>query len=167
MALAVSFLSLCLLLLPPAAPRSPWAGFKPGSYVKTRSVTLVTVGSHKLETVTEITQTLVEVKADRAVIETVATMQGVPRPTRTRAEVSLSEAPAPVPGTRGKSGSQALTVAGRSLTCAWTESQTDMAGTPTRVTTWTSAKVPGGLVKSLSQSPLAETTLEVLAFEAR
>jgi hypothetical protein len=146
--------------------RSPWAGFPRGSFVKTKTTTVVTVGSHKLQTTTDITQTVLEVKGDVAVIETTATMNGVPRPTRSRSEVSLKEAP-PAAGTLRKSGTESLQVAGRTIRCEWTEYETDMAGNSTTVRTWTAAEVPGGVARSVSRNALMESTLEVLAFEIK
>jgi hypothetical protein len=150
-----------------APPRSPWAGFKAGSFVKTKTVTIVKIGVHKLETVTEITQTVVEVGAGQAVVETTASMNGVPRPTRTRSDVSLID-PTPSPARAvAKAGSESLSVGGRVLRCEWTEVETDMAGNRTTVRTWTSAQVPGGMVKSVSRNALMDSTLEVVAFEVK
>jgi len=163
-------LALTLALAPAllaAPPRSPWAGYKPGTFVKSKTVTVVTVGAHKVETVTDITQSIVEVKGDRAVVETTATMNGVPRPTRTRSEVSLKEPPPAAAGTVRRSGSESLTVAGRTLPCEWTEQETDMAGNRTTVRTWTSRQMPGGVVKTVSKNTLMESTLEVVAFEVK
>ena len=149
------------------APRGPWARFKPGSFVKTKTVTAVTVGAHKVETVTEITQKLVEVKGNRATLETTASMSGVPRPTRTRSQISLKE-PLPAPaGPRRKSGKTLLTVAGHVLHCDWTETEADMAGRRTVIRTWTSPEVPGGVAMTLSKNDLMVSTMEVVAFEAR
>lgn len=150
-----------------ASPRSPWAGYKPGTFVKTKTVTIVTVGAHKVETVTEITQSIVGVRGDQAVIETTATMNGVPRPTRTRSEVALNEAPPSPAGAARKSGAESLTVAGRPLRCEWTELETDMAGNRTTVRVWTSREMPGGVVKTVSRNGLMESTLEVVAFEVK
>lgn len=150
-----------------ATPKSPWAGFNVGSFVKTKTVTTVKVGGYKVETVTDITQTVVAVKPGQAVVETTATMNGVPRPTRTRSEVSLL-APSPAPShAAGKSGSESLTLAGKAIRCDWTEVETDMAGNRTTVRTWTSPAVPGGMVKSVSKNTLMDSVLEVVAFEAK
>jgi hypothetical protein len=150
-----------------ASPQSPWAGYKPGTFVKTKTVTIVKVGAHKVETVTEITQSIVGVRGEQAVIETTAAMNGVPRPTRTRSEVSLKE-PAPAPaGTVRKSGTEALTVAGRTLRCEWAEHETDMAGNRTTVRVWTSREMPGGVVRTVSRNALMDSTLEVVAFEVK
>jgi len=163
-------LPLVLALAPAAlsaAPRGPWAGFKAGSFVKTKTVTVVMLGAHKVETVTVITQTLVEVKGDQGVLETTATMTGVPRPTRTRSQVSLKDPlPAPV-DPRRRSGKSSLAVAGRVLRCEWTEFKIDMAGSPTVVMTWTSPEVPGGVAMTYSRNELMRSTMEVVAFEAR
>lgn len=151
-----------------AAPRSPWAGYKVGSFVKTKTVTTVKIGVHKVETVTDITQTIVDVGTNQAVVETTATMNGVPRPTRTRSEVSLIDPPSPSPaGPAAKAGSESLTVGGRVLRCDWTEVETDMAGNRTTVRVWTSPQVPGGMVKSVSRNALMDSTLEVVAFEVK
>jgi hypothetical protein len=150
-----------------AAPRSPWAGYKAGSFVKTKTVTTVKIGAHKVDTVTDITQTVVEVRDGQAVVETTATMNGVPRPTRTRSEVSLIDPPPSPARAAGKSGSESLTVGGRMLRCEWTEVEIDMAGNRTTVRTWTSPQVPGGVVKSVSRNALMDSTLEVVAFEVK
>ena len=55
-----------------AADKHPWAGFKPGSYAKLR--TTATVGPTK--TVTEMTQTLVSIDANNAVVETETKVMG-------------------------------------------------------------------------------------------
>jgi len=167
---AVLCVPLALSLLPAAlaeSPRGPWAGYKAGSFVKTKTVTVVKVGAHKIETVTDITQTLIEVKGDRAVVETIANMNGVPRPTRTRSDVALKQPLPPPAGARRRSGKESLTVAGRTLQCDWTESESDMAGNRTTVKTWTSPNVPGGVAKTVSRNELMESTLEIVAFEAK
>jgi hypothetical protein len=165
-----------LLLLPLAfaaaglvvAPsKSPWAGYKPGSFVKSRTITVIKVGAQRIQTITEIAQTVIEVKPDHAVIETTAAMNGVPQATRTRSAASLT-APLPPPmGKRLSSGQENLAILGRTLHCDWIETETEMAGSRTTTRTWTAHEVPGGVVKSVQKNEGMESTLEVVAFAVK
>ena len=95
-----------------ASPRSPWAGYPRGSFVKTKTTTVVTVGAHKLQTTTDITQTVLEVKGEVAIVETTATMNGVPRHEFAPAhEQTRSYLDCPIPIGHGQTMSQPYTVA--------------------------------------------------------
>lgn len=157
-----------------AAAMHPWAGFKPGSFAKMKSTMVMTIAGNKTETATEMTYTLREVTADKAVVDVETSMAGVP-PTKTTMDMPLGggqamatptvvpDAPKPV------EGEEELTIAGTTLKCKTMELTTEANGIKTMTKTWTSESVPGWAVKTVSKAEGAapmETTIEVTEFKA-
>lgn len=165
--LAFSF----LLLLPAvygAEAKHPWASFKPGSYAKMKTTTIA--GPSK--TVTEMTQTLISVDANTAVVETETKVMGQSSKTRVNIPLKANAAPAgaasqvkaPTPV------NETITVAGKSLACKCVEMDTTANGMKTKSRACTSDAVPGGAVKMTSSSTGAvkmETVSELFEFAAK
>lgn len=159
----------------PAAAKHPWGSFKPGSYAKLKSTTVMTIAGNKTETVTEMTYTLAEVTADKAVLDLETKMAALPTPTKTRTEIPLTgtgavatptaapDAPKPV------EGSEDVTVNGKTLKCKTIEMTIDANGTKTTTKSWMSEEVPGFAVKSVTKMEGAtptETTMELVDYKA-
>jgi hypothetical protein len=127
----------------------PWAAWAVGSWVEFR----VTTGE------VELTRKYTLVAKDDATltfrIETRSEGKEFP-PKETKDARRLFEDP-PKETARGE---EEIEVAGRKLTCAWVET-----GSATK--TWTSDRVPGGLVKAVSREDGVETTTLLVAFEAK
>ncbi len=151
------------------ADKHPWAGFKPGSWVKIKSTTLTDVAGNKMSTITETKMTLLEKTADKVVLENEMTMMG--QTTKTKFEMPLTgpKAAATPPAKAGvvpKLGSDTVTVAGKSLACKTVEMEMETGGMKIQSKTWTSEQVPGALVKSVSTHKAGQTTSEVVDFKA-
>ena len=107
--LAVSFL-LLLPLAYGAEAKHPWASFKPGSYSKMKTTTMA--GPSK--TVTEMTQTLISVDANTAVVETETKVMG--QSSKTRVNIPLKAAATPANAAQAKAPTpvnETITVAGK------------------------------------------------------
>lgn len=153
-------------------PQHPWAKFKVGSWVKTKTTSTTLVADTKQETVTEMKQTLKELTEVEAVIETEMTVAGqvitstykIPL----KGEVKTSEPPKDAP--KMETGEEEITVAGKKMKTKWMKSVFEGSGCKTNSQTWTSAEVPGAAVKSVTHTEGAVTTdsvMEVVAFEAK
>ena len=150
------------------ADNHPWGNFKPGSWVKMKSTT--NAGPSKITSETKMT--LIEKTATNAVVETESTVMG--QSTKTRANIPLNATGTATPGvkpaTMPTTGNETLTVAGKQVACKWFESESNTNGMKVNSKSWTSDAVPGGMVKSVSKMSGAmksETTVEVVAFEAK
>lgn len=157
-----------------SAARHPWGSFKVGSYVAGKTTTAMEVAGRKMNTVIETKTTLVDLSADKATIETEMTAAG--KTTKTKTEVPLTAGtpgtPTATPAANApalKTGTESITIAGKSLNCKWTEMETEVNGAKTVTKTWMSEDVPGGVVKMVSTASGAmksETTMEVVDFKA-
>ena len=158
-----------LILIPAAfaAEKHPWASFKPGSYAKLRTTS--TVAGQK--TVTEMTQTLVSVDANNAVVETAMTVMG--QTTKTKTPIPLKAAATPANAPQGKPvtpTSETITAAGKSLACKCVDVQTNANGMKTNAKSCSSETVPGGLVRVVSTTAGAvkmESVTELVEFAAK
>jgi hypothetical protein len=158
-----------LLLLPMAhaAEKHPWASFKPGSYAKMKSTT--TVAGNK--TVSEVTQTLISVDANTAVVEIESKAMG--QTSKTRVPMPLKGAANPANAPKGPTPvmtNETLTVAGKSLPCKCMDVNTDANGMKTNSHACTSDAVPGGAVKVVSKTTGAmkmESVMELVEFAAK
>jgi len=150
--------------------KHPWASFKVGSFVQMKTDTAMEVAGHKTQNSTEMKMTLVDLTPNKATVETEMTVMG--HTTKTKVDlplagpVSSSSAPSAPPL---KSGTETLTVAGKSLACKWTEVENEASGTKAVVKAWTSDEVPGFLVKSVTTTKggaNTQTTTEVVNYKA-
>ena len=152
-----------------AADTIGWNNFKPGSWVKLKSTSEMTMAGRKTNMSTEMKMTLVAKTADKATVETETTAMGTT--TKSKADIPLNStakgAPAQNPA---KMGSETITVAGKSFKCKTAEVQSEANGMKTTTKTWLADEVPGGLVKSESTSTGAmtsKTTMELVDFKAQ
>lgn len=163
-----TFAALLFLTMPltQAAEKHPWASFKPGSYAKMKSTTQA--GPTKM--VSEVTQTLVSVDANNAVVEIETKAMGqtnktrVPMPLKAAATNTAAQAK-PVATTN-----ETITVAGKALACKCVEVETNANGMKSLSKACTSDAVPGGAVKVVTKTTGAmksETTSELVEFAAK
>ncbi len=163
--LALSF----FLLLPLAfgADKHPWASFKPGSYAKMK--TTVMAGPSK--TVTEMTQTLISVDANTAVVEMETKTMGQTMKNRVNMPLKAASAPAAAPqGKAPTATNETITIGGKALACKCYEMESTANGMKTSSRTCTSEQVPGAAVKTVSKSSGAmkmETVTELVEFAAK
>ncbi|MBI3098462.1 MAG: hypothetical protein HYY93_09515 [Planctomycetes bacterium] len=163
-----------LMALPLAADETaqhPWAKFKVGSWVKTKTTTTLLVAGNTQESVTEMKQTLTELTDTEATIQTDTTVAGntftstMKIPLKSEAKTAeVKDAPKP------ETGEEEITVAGKQMKTRWMKTATEANGMKTRCQMWTSDEVPGAAVKSVTHSEGAVTTdsvMEVVEFEAK
>lgn len=134
-----------------------WAKFKPGTSVTTQMQS--DMGGSKTEI--ETTMTLVEINADKAVVENKSTMnmagQKMDMPAQKTDVPAKIDKPATPPGGEApkadvKESSEDVDVAGKKVTCKVVEAKTTANGMNMQSKTWTSDEVPGHLVKSETTS---------------
>ena len=185
--LAVS-LGLCVLCAPAAQAAEElvdnpgyksWSGHKVGTAVTIESSSAIAGQTFK----TEMTQKLVELTKDKAVVEVTVKINipgAPPQPARKQtipAKVKKAEAtPGKMPeGMKGKAtdkGKQKIEVAGKSYECAVWEFTGEMqGGIKMTGTSWTSEKIPGSLAKMESTMKVegqdTKSTMKVTKIEAK
>jgi hypothetical protein len=145
-----------------------WGSFKAGSFVKLKSVNEMEIGGSKKTTETTTTQTLKDVTADDAVVEketaidkAPATKMEVKYPLRPLESGRVGDAPKP------KTGSEEVVIAGKKMTCDWTETETDINGAKTVTRIYTNPEIPGFTAKMTVKSPTISFTEEVVEFSAK
>lgn len=158
-----------------SATKHPWANFKVGSSATTKTTTALEVGGKAMNTSTEIKQTLVELTADKAVVEVETDAMGAK--SKTKLEVPLTaSATSAIPNMPAdskvtpKQGEETITVKGKAINCKWYEVETEQAGNKISSKTWMSSEVPGSVVKSVTKTTGAassETTLELVDYEVK
>jgi hypothetical protein len=156
-----------------SSPSSPWGAFKVGSYVKTKTTTSMQVMGKAMDTSTESKTTLAELTADKAVLEVETTVAG--NTSKTRMDMPLTAGVTPTanpsagPAPAVKTGTDTVTVGGKTLDCKTMEVETEASGNKVNTKVWTSDQVPGAVVKSVSTTSGAtttKTTTEVTDFKA-
>lgn len=131
-----------------------WSKFKAGAMSKVEGKT-VAAGTESKQT---ITTKLVEITADKAVIEMVIEMDAMGNkmamPAQKREIPATIDAPAGAPATPAappadaKTSEETVDVAGKSLKTKVVEATSESNGMKVHSKTWTCDEVPGGLVKS-------------------
>jgi hypothetical protein len=163
------FITTAILFLLPlaAAEKHPWASFKPGSYAKLKSTT--TVGPSK--TVTEMTQTLISIDANNAVVEIETKAMGhtsktkVPMPLKAATPTNTVAAVKTAAPTN-----ETITVAGKALAAKCMDAETSANGMKSSTHSCMSDAVPGGLVRSTTKSTGAmkmDSMTELVEFAAK
>src|SRR5258708_19116389 len=94
----LSITLLSVLSVAYAADKHPWASFKPGSYAKLKT----TSSTGPSKTVMEMTQTLISIDANSAVIETETKVMGQSSKNRTTMPLKASPAGTPTPGAKAQ-----------------------------------------------------------------
>jgi hypothetical protein len=149
----------------PAAAKHPWGSFKKGSFVKMKSVT--DMETPKMKTEMTMTQTLKDLTADEAVIETETVIPNIP-PQKSEMKLPLKAAEGKaVDGPKPKTSTEEIEVAGKKLKCTVTEMETEAGGTKTVTKVWTNDEVPGHTVKTQSKNPTMTMTMEVIEFSSK
>jgi hypothetical protein len=144
-----------------------WKSFKPGTWVKHKMV--MEAGGQTMRS--EMTATLVEVTAEKVVIETAMAMDMGGR--KMQMPGMKQDVPARIekkPGqTPPSEKEEDVVVEGKTYKCrAWEWEQTEK-GTTSKAKGWISAEVPGGMVKSEVNSPQMPSpmTLTLAGFEKK
>lgn len=159
--------SLLFLLPLAAADKHPWGSFKAGSYAKLK--TTMNAGPTKM--VTELTQTLVSVDANNAVVEMETKAMG--QTSKIKQNMPLNSAATPANAPQGKPltpTNETITVAGKSIACKCYDIETNANGMKSVTHSCTSESVPGGVVRSVTKSTGAmksETVTELVEFAAK
>ena len=152
-----------------AADNVGWGNCKPGAWVKLKTTSETTVAGHKTTMSTDTKMTLVSKTADKAVVETETTMMG--NTTKSKAEIPLnSTAKGTAAQNAAKMGSETITVAGKTFKCKTAEVQSEANGMKTTTKSWMAEEVPGGLVKSESNSTgsvSSKVTMVLVDFKAQ
>jgi len=151
-----------------------WAGFKPGTSVVYRSTSLV--GASRFEST--YAYTLIELTADKAVVEMQVTVDSAGKRTKNRPmRLENPRALALPPGTRpeafGKAegmteqGEEVVKVAGKDYKAKWykAKGKSDLGETFTHA--WSSDEVPGGLVKSVNTTPANKSSMTMELVEVK
>ena len=146
------------------AAKHPWASFNPGAWVKIKSFTVADPAGGKATNVIETKITLLEKTSDKVVLETAMTVMG--QTTTTKADMPLKGYTSDVPeGVKVlKTGSETITIGTKPVACETMESAMDMGGAKILFKRWTSAQVPGSLVKSVTTRAGSRATAEVVEF---
>ncbi|HEU0124352.1 MAG TPA: hypothetical protein VFQ91_27730 [Bryobacteraceae bacterium] len=158
--------SLLFLLPLAAADKHPWGSFKAGSYAKLK--TTMNAGPTKM--VTEVTQTLVSVDANNAVVEMETKAMG--QTSKTKVPMPLKST-APTTAPQGKPltpTNETITVAGKAIACKCYDIETNANGMKSVTHSCTSESVPGAVVRSVTKSTGAmksETVTELVEFAAK
>ena len=148
--------------------KHPWGSFKKGSFVKMKSVTEMEVGGNKMKTETTTTQTLKDLTADEAVIESEMVMANIP-PQKSELKLPLKapEGGKAADGPKPKEGSEEIEVAGKKMKCKWIETETEINGAKTVTRIYTNDEIPGHTAKMTSKSPTMNMVQEVVEFGAK
>lgn len=126
-----------------------WSKFAVGALVELTSVS-ETMGQ---KSTSKMTHKLVELTAEKAVVETTIAMEGMPAefapPPQRRdvpKEVEVPDVPtptAPTPDMKVVEGEETIDVAGTSMKCKTTETTLTASGMTTKTKTWMSDDLPG------------------------
>jgi hypothetical protein len=157
-----------------------WAAFKPGAMTKLQMTSTSNVNDKEIATKMTLTMTLKELTPEKAVIEVATEMvvngQNMAMPARSQdipAKVAQSAAglPAAPPGvkvTKKGEGDEEIAVGGKNYKAHWVEYQMSSDQLEATSKVWTTTEVPGGLLKSVSEStkPIkSKSTMELVEFK--
>jgi len=149
--------------------KHPWGSFKKGSFVKMKTTTEMEVAGNKTKSESTTTQTLKDLTADEAILESEMVMANVPTPMKSETKIPLKapegakvgDAPKP------KTGSEEIEVAGKKLKCDWTETETEINGAKTVTRVYTNHDIPGFTAKMTVKSPTMSMTSDVVEFASK
>ena len=162
----LTFTFLLTLSLAHAADKHPWASFKPGSYAKMKS----TMQAGPTKMVTEMTQTLVSVDANNAVVEIETKAMGQSNKTRTSMPLKAAANGTAAQAKPVATTNETITVAGKALACKCVEVETNANGMKSLSKACSSEAVPGGAVRVVTKTTGAmksETVSELVEFAAK
>jgi len=151
-----------------AVAKHPWSSFKKGSFVKMKSSSEMEVGGNKMKTETTTTQTLKDLTADEAIIESEMVMANIP-PQKSEMKFPLKapEGPKAADGPKPKEGSEEIDVAGKKMKCKWIETEIEINGQKTVTRIYSNDEIPGHTARMTSKSPTMSMVQEVVEFSAK
>jgi hypothetical protein len=152
---------------------SNWAVFKPGTTVSYRSIT----ETPELKSVQEYSLTLKSVTKDKLVIERILTVvmedgtrMDYPAMTsdnpRTYKLPKGAKRPDPAkPAGVKETGEEELEMLGEKIKTKWYKAVSKVEAGDTFTQSWTSAEIPGGLVKAINETPATKSvnTVELIS----
>jgi hypothetical protein len=130
----------------PTGPYALWAQHRVGTTVE-----MSIESDFGVKIVMTMTCKLVELKPDRAVLETTTTMNGQAMPSQRLEIPKVIPVPFQPKQTKTKKGWETLTVCGWRVRCSWIETEVEANGMKTTTRVWLSGTVPGGTVKTESK----------------
>lgn len=147
-----------------ASSGNPWVAFNSGSWVEIKSTTVSKESGKEKTTIVGTKITLQAKTADSISLENEMTING--ETTKTKFDVPLDYSYSDSEGMKViKTGSETITIAGKPVTCDTLEATMDAGGTKILFKSWTSKKVPGSLVRSITSSDGSQSTAEVVDFK--
>jgi hypothetical protein len=144
----------------------PWASFNPTSWVEIKSTSVNTNTAGKEETNIIGTKiTLLKKTIDKVFLENEMTVKG--QTTKTKFDLPLKGYSDDHPEGMKilNTGSETITIAGKSVTCDTMEASMNAGETKIHFKRWTSRQVPGALVKMVTSSDGSKSTAEVVDFK--
>jgi hypothetical protein len=176
---ALFILALTLILLAGcgkdanALTEHPWTGFKVGSHVKTRVTIIQNIAGKRVISTMDTMETLVDSTDEASVIEIETTVLGkttkLERTLPTAATVASSTTPAIDVGKVVNQGTETIMIAGKPITCKWSETSATQGTNQNTCKVYLSKQVPGRVVKLISKfSGLNyESSQEVVEFQVK
>jgi hypothetical protein len=131
-----------------------WSGCKADSWVTMKMETEM----GPMKSVMEQTHKLVEISADKAVVETSGKMTAPaaadlpPTKREIPAKVDKQEPPADAPKPEVKEGDEEIEVGGKKVKCHWVETNTEVNGVKTWTKIWSCQDIPGGVARMETKS---------------
>src|SRR5262245_50187009 len=116
--------------------KHPWAGFKPGSFSKMKGVTVMDMGGTKTEMPMERKYTLLEVTADKVVVEMEVTNSGMTNKMKQEIPLKGDGKKGEDPKVKPKTGTEEIEVGGKKYKCNWSEVESDMGGNKSVSKVW-------------------------------
>ena len=156
--------------------KHPWSSFKVGSYVKMRMTSDMNLAGRQMNTSSEIKQTLVELTATQAVVEFETTTMGKTMTTRKEFPLSVTDISTSLPNRPSvevrskKTGTETLTVGGKSVNCTWTEGSVGQGATNAVTKIYRTEQIPGFIAKMITKTTggaNANITMEAVEFLAK
>ena len=163
-----AFLLLAAAAVAADAPAPGWAGFAPGSWVVLRTISVLEGQDAPRRTEVVVRYTLLAKENGKARLEVERTLFG--NTTTATVEAPLA---APLPlgdAATVKRGEETLSLAGKSLKCAWQEAGVAGEGRLSTTRVWLTPLIPGGVAKSLTANVGAaqtQTITEAVAWEQK
>jgi hypothetical protein len=147
-----------------------WAHFKPGTTVTLTAE--MDAGGAKITS--EVVKKLIEVKADKLVIEQSATMVLAGQERKTPAKQRDVPAKDPKKAEIKEIGTEEIEAGGKKYKCKVLEGETDVAAGPAgqpagkaKAKLWVNETVPGGAVKMVVTTPRGNMTFTLKSFDAK
>jgi hypothetical protein len=156
----------------PPVKKHPWAGFKPGSFCRTKTTSKATIqGTDPMTTETTMSTTLVAIDEENATVRIEMEAAGTKLP-GSEVKIPLKSDPAGMPQPNFEvtdTGTEVIRIGDRPITCDWKEVVTQVSGNTVTTRMWTSQDVPGfnvKMVSSMAGNVQLETVMELIDYLA-